>query len=524
MQGASPTPTVQVEMRRGDPALDELCAESPTLSKRGNKALMKRLQFEDMMRKAILMKINACLTEHFEVWAEYAFFQRVGKLILGKMQGGLMATAWNGWLEKHEAVLEKKRKEANAQRLLKRFMNQNLAVALDAWRWWLELEVIGQGARRAILTAANRAVDDAEEARMERMGAEERARQKQAALEDRSARYIQSRYRGRLARQEMKEMNAAASKIASNLKGRIARRKLRERKPGRGMLRPPPTTLTAALSSLGSTMMSEAQEAARQKAEEAAAELEREKEVAEAAAARSDEASAESAAAQALLQAKAQAQAQNAAEKAAAIAAVHNLAQAAQQEAAAAEAGMAKLKQDEARVQMEEQAAQQRLEEAKQSADAEALRLAEEEERAAVAAAQAVKEAEERAKAEAERLAAEAEAARLKEEQEKEAARLQAEADERARLEAEAEAARLAEEAERKRLEAEAEAEARRQAEEAARLAAEAEEKARLGARPAALGPVPSLLSFLIGGLRPLFWSPLGTRLASLALHRGSTR
>ena len=66
-------------MRRGDPALDELCAESPTLSKRGNKALMKRLQFEDMMRKAILMKINACLTEHFEVWAEYAFFQRVGK-------------------------------------------------------------------------------------------------------------------------------------------------------------------------------------------------------------------------------------------------------------------------------------------------------------------------------------------------------------------------------------------------------------------------------------------------------------
>ena len=47
-----------------------------------------------------------------------------------------------------------------------------------AWRWWLELEVIGQGARRAILTAANRAVDDAEEARMERMGAEERARQK----------------------------------------------------------------------------------------------------------------------------------------------------------------------------------------------------------------------------------------------------------------------------------------------------------------------------------------------------------
>jgi hypothetical protein len=167
----------------------------------------------------------------------------------------------------------------------------------------------------------------------------------------------------------------------------------------------------------------------------------------------------------------------------------------ASEERAAAEAEAVRLAQEEAERLVAESeaarlAAEAEAEAARLAAEAEAARLAAEEEAARLAAeaeAEAARIAAEEeaarqaaeAEAEAARLAAEEEAARLAAEAEAEAARIAAE-EEAARIAAEEEAARIAAEEEAARLAAEAEAARIAAEEEAARLAAEAEERARI--------------------------------------------
>ncbi len=469
---------VDVEARDGcDRRYDDLVAESPTLSH----AFEKRRRFEAMMQEAMHGRATEGLGSAFDRWKMQAFYQRTVKQVRARFTQMNKAAAFSGWLAKVQDALEKKRKEQSAIRLLKRMMNQQLAVILDAWCEFVEIMVTVKAARAAVYLAADRAVDDAEEARLERLANAQRARLAQSNLEDRSARYIQARYRGRLARREMQEMNKAASKIATNFRGRMARRKMKERKPGRGLLRQANTMNMAALQAEAAKAkeMEEAEMVAHKLMEQKAADLAREQEAARiaeeasvAATAAADQAKA--AAAKRLLMAS-----QHGQQSALVLAAAHAAAEQARELEVAAVAEQQRLEDEEARLLAEQAEAEKALEAARAAEDEAALKTAEEAQRKAEEAQKAAHEAEQRAKAEAERLRAEAETARLAEEAEAEKARVQAEADERARVEAEKEAARLEAEAEAKRLAAEAEAEAQRVAEEEARLAAEAEEAAR---------------------------------------------
>ena len=468
---------VDVETRHGcNPQFDDLAAERPTLSN----AFDKRRRFEAMMQDAMHGRATEGLGSAFDCWCTHAFYQRTIRQVRARFTQLNLAAAFGGWVAKVHAALEKKRKEQSAIRLLKRLMNQQLAAMFDAWTEYVDMMVTVKAARAAVCLAADRAVEDAEDARLER----ERERRAQMDLEDRAARFIQARYRGRLARKEMQEMNKAASKIASNLKGRMARRALRERKPGRGMLRQPTTMNMAALRAEAAKAkeMEEAEAAAHQLAEQKAADLAKEREAARVAAEASTAAAgaaeqAKAAAAQRLLEASRHGQ-----QSALVVAAAHATAEHARELEAAAAAEQHRLEAEEVRLKTEQEEARKATEAARAAADEAALKAAEEAQRKLEEAQKAAHEAEERARAEAERLRAEAEAARLAEEAEAEKARLQAEADERARVEAEKEAARLEAEAETKRLAAEAEAEAQRVAEEEARLAAEAEAAARRAA------------------------------------------
>jgi hypothetical protein len=473
--------TVDVEAREGcDPRYDDLVGESPTLSN----AFEKRRRFEAMMSEAMHGRATEGLGSAFDLWATHAYYQRTIKQVRGRFMHMNMAAAFAGWVAKVQESLEKKRKEQSAIRLLKRLMNMQLAHMLDAWREFVEIMVTVKAARSAVYLAADRAVEDAEEAKLERMDREQRAQHAQADLEDRSARYIQARYRGRLARNEMKEQHKAASKIASNLKGRMARRALKERKPGRGLLRQPTTMNMAALGAEAARAkeMEDAETAAHKLSEEKAANLAKEKEAARAAEEASTVASAAAGTARAAAAQRLLAASQHGQQSALVMAAAHAASEQARELQEAAVAEQHRLEAEEARLKSEKEEAEKAMAAARAAEDEEALKAAEEAQRIAKEAQKAAHEAEERAKAEAERLRAEAEAARLAEEAEAEKARLQAEADERARVEAEKEAARLEAEAEAKRLAAEAELEAQRIAEEEARVAAEAERAARRAA------------------------------------------
>lgn len=472
---------VDVEARGGcDPRYDTITAESPTLSN----AFEKRRQFEAMMQDAMHGRATEGLGSAFDRWSTQAYYQRVIRQVRGRFTHKNKAAAFAGWVAKVQDSLEKKRKEQSAIRLLKRMMNQQLAWMLDAWREFVEIQVTVKAARAAVYLAADRAVEDAEEARLEREATATRARLAQIELEDRSARYIQARYRGRLARKEMQEQHAAASKIASRLKGRMARRAMKERKPGRGLLRQPNTMDMVALNAEAAKAkeMEEAEAAAHRLAEEKAAELAKEQEAAR----RAEEASAAAAAAAERAKAVAAQRLLNASQRdqqsALVVAAAHAASEQARELEAAAAAEQRRLEAEEARLEAEKLEAEKAIEAARAAADEAALKAAEDAKRKAAEEQKAAHEAEERAKAEAERLHAEAEAARRAEEAEAEKARLQAEADERDRMEAEKEAARLEAEAEAKRLAAEAEAEATRIAEEEAQVAAAAEEAARRAA------------------------------------------
>ena len=472
---------IDVEDRSGvDPAYDELVSGSPTLSN----AFEKRRAFEQMMKDAMHGRATEGLGSAFDLWKEHAHYQHVIKQVRGRFMHKNKAAAFNGWIDKVQDSLEKKRKEANAVRLLRRLLNRELAMVIDAWCTYVEIEQTVKACRAAVYLAAERAVDDAEEARLERMGKAEHARQMQEELEDRSARYIQARYRGRLARNEMREQHQAASKIASRLKGRAARRQLKERKPGRGLLRQPNTMNLAALGTEAQKAKEadEAQEAAHKRTEESAARvaavLAAEKETeSQATAANALAGAAKAAAAERLLAAS-----QHGQQSAMLVAAARAAANSAMDLEKAAAAEQERLHAEELKAEEAAAAAQIALKEAEATADFQALAVAQEAQRIADEAQKAAHEAEERAKAEAERLHAEAEAAQLAEEAEAEKARLQAEADERARVEAEAEAERLEAEAEAKRIAAAAEVEARKIAEEEARVAAEAERGARAAA------------------------------------------
>ena len=481
---------VDIEERpAGDPAHDELVSGSPTLSN----AFEKRMAFEQMMKDAMHRLGSA-----FDLWKEHTHYQHVIKQVRGRFMHLNMAAAFHGWNAKVQDSLEKKRKEANALRMLRRLLNRELAACIDAWITYVEMEQTVKACRAAVYLAADRAVDDAEDARLERMGKAERATVMQAELEDRSARYIQARYRGRLTRAEMREQHKAASKIASRLKGRKTRRALKERKPGRGILRQPNTMNLAALGSEAQKAQEadEAQEAAHKLTEEKAARLAASLLVENETESQANAANALAGAAKAAAAERMLAASQHGAQSAMLVAAARAAADSAMGLEKAAAAEQARLHAEKERLHAEEVkaeeaavAAQKALDEAKEAMDFQALAVAEEAQRvadeakkAAHEAEQRAKEAEECARAEAERLHAEAEAARLAEEAEAEKARLQAEADERERAEAEAEAEQLEAEAEAKRKAAAAAAEAQKIADEEARVAAEAE----CGARAAA--------------------------------------